>query len=85
MLTIANCSDSPNFCRFCEEVEEACSKAFSNAYYEPSFCFNEGWELDLILELYNNQTPVPDAINEMVEAIEHAEYDAYMSTPPWDR
>jgi hypothetical protein len=85
MLTTDTCFESPTFITFCEEVERACEKVFSNAYAAPSFCFDDGWQLDLILELFNNGCPVPDAVNEMCEGIESAEIDAYLSTPPWDR
>jgi hypothetical protein len=85
MLTTDTCFQSPAFIAFCEEVERACEKYFETEYTAPSFCFDDGWQLDLILELYNNKCPVPDAINEMCEGIESAEIDAYLSTPPWDR
>ena len=85
MLTTDTCFQSPAFIAFCEEVERACEKYFETEYTAPSFCFDDGVELDLILELYNNKTPIPDAINEMCECIESAEIDAYLSTPPWDR
>jgi len=85
MLTTDTCFKSPSFITFCQEVETACEKVFTNAYVSLSFCFDDGWQLDLILELFNNGCPVPDAVNEMCDGIESAEIDAYLSTPPWDR
>lgn len=85
MLTTETCLNSSNFISFCEEVERACERVFENDYVGYSFCFDGGWELELILELYNNMCPVPDAVNEMCLAIESAEIDAYLSTAPWDR
>lgn len=85
MLTTETCFKSSNFIAFCEEVERACENVLSNPYTSPSFCFDDGWQLDLILELYNEKCPVPDAVDQMCEGIESAEIDAYLSTPPWDR
>lgn len=85
MLTTETCFKSPEFITFCEEVERECEKVFSNNYASPSYCFDDGWQLELILELYNNGCPIPDAVNEMCEGIESEAIDAYLSTPPWDR
>ena len=85
MVTTETCFNSVSFLSFCEEVESACEKVFENDYVSYSFCFDDGWQLELILELYNEGCPVPDAVDQMCEAISDAEIDAYLSTPPWDR
>ena len=85
MLNTETCFDSRDFISFCQEVECACEKYFTDEYQSPNFCFDDGGDLDTILELYNNKCPIPDAINEMVEYIESGYIDAYLNTPPWDR
>jgi hypothetical protein len=85
MLYTEDCFDSPSFVEFCQSVEFACEKFHENEHVSITYCFDDGIDLEAILELYNKNATIEEATKAMVDHIESGAIDAYLSTPPWDR
>ncbi len=72
-VTAADCFDSPAFCAWWDDVEDATD--------------NHGWDdgdmLNMLVELYNEGCPVPDAAADALEAYEIGIAEYYMGIPSW--
>lgn len=73
-ITSKNCFDSPEFCSWWNSVEEITYA-----------CADDGWKLDVLVEMYNDNTPVKEAADKLMEDIDIARAEAYDAIPIWDR
>ena len=73
-ITSENCFESPEFCAWWDEVE--------GITYA---CADDGWQLEMLVELYNDGTSVKEAADKLMEDIDIARAEAYDAIPPWDR
>ncbi len=72
-VTAENCFESRAFCAWWDDVEDATD--------------NHGWDdgdmLNMLVELYNEGCPVPDAAADALEAYEIGIAEYYMGIPSW--
>jgi hypothetical protein len=73
-LTTQTCWDDPAFILYWDATEEATGNN----------CWDDSPQLDRIIEGFNRGETIQRLATTLKEAAEAA-YDAYMSTPPWDR
>lgn len=83
MITTANCFDSADFINFYDQVVDAAENVAVGPEYPACFVWDDGPMLELIVELYNENCPVPDAANEALEAYETGQVEAWMEIPSW--
>lgn len=71
-LTVETCFDSADFCSWWDQVDGI-------------HCY--GWDespmLDVLVDLYNEGCPIPDAAAEALEAYEIGIAEAAMAIPSW--
>lgn len=72
MVTTETCFNSADFCQWWNDVNSAADS-----------CWDDGVMLDILVQLYNENCPIPDAAAEAVEAYEIGQAEAIMSIPSW--
>ncbi len=71
-VTADNCFDSPAFCAWWDAVDSI-----------HCHCWDDGDMLNMLVDLYNNQTPIVDAADQALEAYEIGIAEYYMGIPSW--
>jgi len=79
MLTAETCFENPEFLIYSERIENACSEQLQTRDFYPGFIFDDGWQLNLLLKGFNNQTPLNEVIDEMIEGLYHEAWDDFHS------
>ena len=71
-VTTETCFNSSDFTQWWNDVNSAADS-----------CWDDGVMLDILIELYNEGCPIPDAAAEALEAYEIGQAEAIMSIPSW--
>ena len=79
MLNTDNCFDNAEFTAWWDEVDSAVLDTMEPCYVT----FDDGVMLDVLIDLYNEGCPVPDAANEAIEAYQIGQAEAEMASPSW--
>lgn len=72
-VTVTDCFDSADFRQWWDDVDSAVD----------FMGWDDGEMLEILIDLYNNLTPVPDAAAEAMEAYEIGMAEYYMGIPSW--
>ena len=83
MVTTTNCFNSSEFRNFYQQVVDTAENAAIGPEYPACFIWDDGFMLELIVELFNESCPVPDAAQEALEAYETGQVEAWMEIPSW--
>jgi hypothetical protein len=75
VLTTDHCWNDPLFVSYWNAIDDATG----------NHCWDVSPMLDLIVDAFNTNVPIPEAAKQLKQADDEAAYDAYMSIPPWDR
>lgn len=73
MVTTSNCFQNKDFCQWWDDVDAAVD-------YRG---WDDGEMLEILIDLYNENCPVPDAANEALEAYEIGIAEEQMGIPSW--
>ena len=73
MVTTETCFYSADFCQWWDDVESASG----------NYGWDDGVMLDILIELYNEGCPIPDAADQALEAYEIGQAEEIMSIPSW--
>lgn len=79
MNTTVDYFENEDFALWWEEVDAVVLDTIKPVYVT----FDEGPILDLLVDLYNEGCPVPDAANEAIEAYQIGQAEAEMAIPSW--
>ena len=72
MITSENCFDCPEFVTWWNQVEDI-----------TMMCADDGWQLDLMIELHQDKVSVNDAAEKMLEEKSLALAEYWDSIPSW--
>jgi hypothetical protein len=79
MITTDNCFENAEFTAWWDEVDAVVLDTMEPCYST----FDDGPILDILIDLYNEGCPVPDAANEAIEAYQIGQAEAWMGVPSW--
>jgi hypothetical protein len=79
MNTTVDYFDNEDFALWWEEVDAVVLDTMEPCYTT----FDDGPILDVLIDLYNEGCPVPDAANEAIEAYQIGQAEAAMAVPSW--
>jgi hypothetical protein len=79
MNTTVDYFDNEDFALWWEEVDAVVLDTMEPCYTT----FDDGPILDLLVDLYNEGCPVPDAANKAIEAYQIGQAEAWMGVPSW--